>query len=203
MPKDQAEQSRIERKKDKMRKEIISVALNLFRSQGFTSTTMEQIANEADIAKKTLYNYFPEKEAIISLYVQESVDQAILYLDEFISSYPDFKSCMLALFEHNALIYKADREIWQFYILYRTQNMYHPTKKMELRSGLEELFKKIIEQGQASGQIRIDVSAKYLAQQLEMSYGLSVLPWLADPEAYSLNDSLVLCLELFLNGAKA
>ena len=203
MPQDQPEQSRMERKKDKMRKQIINVALDLFRNQGFTNTTMEQIAHEVDIAKRTLYNYFPEKEAIISSYVQESVDQTILQLDEFISSYPDFKSCILALFKNHAQIYMAELEIWQVYLVYRMQHMLHPTKRMGLRSGLEEVFKIIIDQGQQTGEVRADVSAQYLAQQFEMSYALAVFPWLADPKAFSLNDSLALCLEVFLNGAKA
>lgn len=202
MPQDQAKQSRIERKKDKMRKQIITVSLDLFRSQGFASTSMEQIADEVDIAKKTLYNYFPEKEAIISSYVQESVDQVKLHLNEFIDSYPNISSCLFALFERTAEEYRSDREIWQVYGAYRMQNMFQPTKRMELRSGLEELFEKILEQAQATGQIRADIPAQYLAQQLEMSYALTVLPWLADPKAVSLNDSLTRCIEVFLNGAK-
>jgi len=203
MLQDQPEQSRMERKKDKMRKQIINVALDLFRSQGFNNTTMEQIAHEVDIAKKTLYNYFPEKEAIISSYVQESVDQTILQLDEFISSYPDFKSCILALFKNNTQVYMSELEIWQVYSVYRMQNMLHPSKRIGLRSGLEEVFKVIIDQGQKTGEVRADVSAQYLAQQLEMSYALAVFPWLTDPKAFSLNDSLELCVEVFLNGAKA
>ena len=38
--------------------------------QGFDQTTVDQIAEEADIAKGTIYNHFTEKEAIICEYVQ-------------------------------------------------------------------------------------------------------------------------------------
>lgn len=44
----------------------MAAAMALIRAYGFEETTMEQIAEEADIAKGTLYNYFPAKEAIIS-----------------------------------------------------------------------------------------------------------------------------------------
>ena len=66
------EASRVERKKEKTKQQILTVALRLFKQHGFDVTTMEQIAEEADIAKGTLYNYFPAKETIISEYVQRS-----------------------------------------------------------------------------------------------------------------------------------
>ncbi len=43
--------SRMERKKEDMRQKIISTALELFREQGLSGTTMEQIAAEVDIPK--------------------------------------------------------------------------------------------------------------------------------------------------------
>lgn len=38
---------------------ILSVAMRLFKEQGVNATSMEQIAQEVDIAEGTLYNYFP------------------------------------------------------------------------------------------------------------------------------------------------
>lgn len=57
--------SRIERKKEETRKKIISVAMDLFNRQGFDQTTVEQIAEVADVAKGTVFNYFPAKDAIV------------------------------------------------------------------------------------------------------------------------------------------
>ena len=64
--------SRVERKKEETKRKIIEVALNLFKQQGFEATTMEQIASVVDIAKGTLYNYFPVKEAILNEYIQRA-----------------------------------------------------------------------------------------------------------------------------------
>ena len=63
-------EGRMERKKRKTRQKIVIVAMDLIQRQGFDSTTMEQIAVEADIARKTLYNHFPVKEAIVDEYVR-------------------------------------------------------------------------------------------------------------------------------------
>ena len=64
---------RRERKKQETKKNIIKIAMYLFRKQGFDETTMEQIAKEVDTVKGTLYNYFPVKESIICEYWQDGV----------------------------------------------------------------------------------------------------------------------------------
>jgi AcrR family transcriptional regulator len=203
MPEEQKKLSRIERKKDKMRQQIVTVALDLFHKQGFFGTTMEQIAQEVDIAKKTLYNYFPEKEAIISAYAQGIIEEGRMYLDEYIGTYPDISSYLLALFEKAAQLCGTDPEIWRVYIAYRMRYKVNPAKDTQLRSGLEDLFTKMIEHAQKTGQIRQDIPAQDLAQQLEMSYSLAVLAWLADSETVSLSDSLARCVDIFLNGTKS
>lgn len=52
--------------KEAMKKKIINASLKAFLKYGFHKTTMNQIAQEADIAKGTLYLYFKSKEVLIS-----------------------------------------------------------------------------------------------------------------------------------------
>lgn len=203
MPEEPSKQGRAERKKDKMRQRIITVALELFHKQGFDATTMEQIAEEVDIAKKTLYNYFSVKEAIISDYVQGIIQDVKMNVDEFLPSFPHIRSSALAMFQKAAQMYEADPEIWRVYVAYRIRNKLNLTKDMDLRSGLEDLFKEMLLQGQIAGQIRKDISAKELARHLEMNYSMSLMAWLADPEHSPLGDSLAWCIDIFLDGAKA
>lgn len=49
-----------------IKKHIITSALNAFLKYGFHKTTMNQIAQEANIAKGTLYLYFKSKDILIS-----------------------------------------------------------------------------------------------------------------------------------------
>jgi AcrR family transcriptional regulator len=60
-----APSSRRERKKQETRDRILSAAGDLLASQGFASTTLDQIAESADVSKATFYNYFPNKEALL------------------------------------------------------------------------------------------------------------------------------------------
>jgi AcrR family transcriptional regulator len=54
-----------ERKKAKTRAAIQEHALRLFREQGYTATTVEQIAAAAEISPSTFFRYFPTKEDVV------------------------------------------------------------------------------------------------------------------------------------------
>ena len=54
-----------ERKKAKTRAAIREAALALFEEQGFGATTVEQIAEAAEVSPSTFFRYFPTKEAVV------------------------------------------------------------------------------------------------------------------------------------------
>jgi len=54
-----------ERKKAKTRSGIQHEAMRLFRIQGYGNTTIEQIAEAADVSPSTFFRYFPSKEDVI------------------------------------------------------------------------------------------------------------------------------------------
>lgn len=51
-----------ERKKQRTRELIAETARRLFAERGFERVTVAEIAREAEVAEKTVYNYFPTKE---------------------------------------------------------------------------------------------------------------------------------------------
>ena len=54
-----------ERKKARTRAAIRQHALRLFREQGYTETTVEQIAEAAEVSQSTFFRYFPTKEDVV------------------------------------------------------------------------------------------------------------------------------------------
>ncbi len=54
-----------ERKKQKTRLAIQEHALRLFREQGYNETTVEQIAEAAEVSPSTFFRYFPTKEDVV------------------------------------------------------------------------------------------------------------------------------------------
>lgn len=62
-----------ERKIAKTRAAIQRHGLALFRTQGYAQTTVDQIADEAEISPSTFFRYFPAKEDVV---LQEFIDVA-------------------------------------------------------------------------------------------------------------------------------
>jgi AcrR family transcriptional regulator len=58
-------QSLRERKKLRTRLAIRSEAFRLFKRQGYANTTIDQIAEAADVSPRTFYRYFGVKEALL------------------------------------------------------------------------------------------------------------------------------------------
>jgi AcrR family transcriptional regulator len=54
-----------ERKKARTRAAIRQNALRLFRDQGYAATTVEQIAEAAEVSPSTFFRYFPTKEDVV------------------------------------------------------------------------------------------------------------------------------------------
>ncbi|RVX37943.1 TetR family transcriptional regulator [Nonomuraea polychroma] len=72
-----------ERKKAKTRALIQKEALRLFREQGYAATTVEQIAEAAEVAPSTVSRYFPTKEDLVL------VDQFPSFLDALRAAPPE------------------------------------------------------------------------------------------------------------------
>lgn len=59
-------QERKKREKERRRQQILSAAKLLFANRGFHQTTMEEIANEAELSPGTLYLYFKSKDELFA-----------------------------------------------------------------------------------------------------------------------------------------
>jgi AcrR family transcriptional regulator len=54
-----------ERKKERTRAAIAETALALFGERGYDRVTVAEVARAADVAEKTVFNYFPTKEDLV------------------------------------------------------------------------------------------------------------------------------------------
>jgi AcrR family transcriptional regulator len=65
-----------ERKKARTRAAIRRQALRLFRQRGYAATTVDQIAEAADVSPSTFFRYFPTKEDTV---LQDDLDEPMLH----------------------------------------------------------------------------------------------------------------------------
>lgn len=64
-----------ERKKKRTRQAIIEAAWELFRQKGYDAATIDEIADNADVSRRTFFRYFPTKEAVV---FHSSADRLVL-----------------------------------------------------------------------------------------------------------------------------
>jgi len=53
------------------RADVIRAAVNEFQKHGFPETSMDRVAEAANVSKRTVYNHFPSKEALFQAIMEE------------------------------------------------------------------------------------------------------------------------------------
>ncbi len=64
------------------RTRILQAAQRLFADKGYEQTTTRDIADGANIASGTLFNYFPSKEAIVACLANDAMDDALAQAEQ-------------------------------------------------------------------------------------------------------------------------
>ena len=98
-----------ERKKANTREKLVRVATRLFLENGFDQTTVSAIASAADVSQRTVFRYFPTKEAIVFREHEDRVTQFRTLLGEHRTPRTPFEGVRSALFAF-ARSYEAARE---------------------------------------------------------------------------------------------
>ncbi|SHF44360.1 TetR/AcrR family transcriptional regulator [Chryseobacterium sp. OV279] len=80
---------------------ILDTADHLFYKQGYSNTGINQIIEEADIAKASLYKHFETKTDLLIAYVQRTHELWFTRLEATINKVEDPKEKLLAIFDHH------------------------------------------------------------------------------------------------------
>lgn len=87
-------------KRNKAREVIIKTASGLFYKQGYSNTGINQIIEEAGIAKSTLYEHFQSKEDLFITYLNETGAATLEVLKEVSKNGTTAKDKVLAIFTY-------------------------------------------------------------------------------------------------------
>lgn len=194
--------TRRDRRKVEIQLRITQCAMDLFRKQGWVNTTMEAIAEAADVAKRTLYSHFPVKEAIVSAYWLNNVRQQSSLLPLLLETYSDTRSRLTAIFLSAAEGLKSEPEFARIHFSYQFQQIGRNTQP-HLRNDFVLFLTAVMDVGQADGDIRHDITAAELATQIMLNFTAICLLWFSNPESFSLDERLTHAVDCFIDGARA
>src|SRR6266508_7052874 len=71
-----------ERKKQRTRELIAETAQRLFRERGFDAVSVAEVAREAEVAEKTVFNYFPTKEDLFYSRLEQFEEELLAAIRE-------------------------------------------------------------------------------------------------------------------------
>ncbi len=115
-----------------MKNKIITKANQLFLKIGFKSVTMDDIANEMCISKKTIYKYFNNKEVLI----EETTEAGLKIINETINNIISQDHDAI---EENFEIIKMFREMF---------NSFETSPSYQLKKYYPEIYSKLVSQSE-------------------------------------------------------
>ncbi len=195
---------RRDRKRLQTLEHLARTAAALFETHGYEAVTMEQIAAAADMAKGTLYNHFPVKEAVLAYWLHLDLAATQVTLHHQLKARPGFAEGALYVLNHSANWCEAHAEYLAAYLRFRFLGIGadpSPSRDSEQLSDIVDTFDWLIRRGQAAGEIRNDLDPARLAIAFHHLYLGAILHWLADP-SLKLRKEFAAAVELFLHGAQ-
>jgi len=152
-----------ERNKQKVTERIVAAAMELFKANGCEQTTMDEIADKAEISRGTLFNYFPSKDALLLPWGQEILEVYLKpKLAEYLETQPKTIDVLRFLFVGMSESVLAAPDLMRAFV----GEALKATNKSQIeraRTGMLEVFVQVLHYGQSRGDVRSDIPLEDMA----------------------------------------
>ena len=178
---------------------ILQGASELFFRNGIKSITMDDVAAQLGISKKTIYQYYEDKNAIVNAIAQQELSNQIKEMDEIrkvavnaIDEIFKTMNCLSRTFiKINANVFydmqKFHPESWK---------LFHDFKEKKVMSFVEENLKKGIMQELYRADLNTKIMAKFRVEEVSMAFNPLIFP----PDKYNIKDVQLVLLDHFVHG---
>jgi AcrR family transcriptional regulator len=192
-----------ERKKARLRQQIVETALRLFRERGYENTRIDDIVHVLEVSQPTFFRYFPSKDAVLREVGKRGFACQTERLKSELSSKASTAERLRRFYETIAKIAEADRPLWQAVVLAGAMD---PVRSPDMR-GPEEasvsLLREILAQGQERGDVTRAFPVVHLAEFMEGLFNTVVRQWAVDLTGpHKLSERVRSAVEFFLRAAK-
>jgi AcrR family transcriptional regulator len=192
-----------ERKKARLRQQIIDTSIRLFRRHGYEATRVEDIVQILEISQPTFFRYFPSKDAVLREVGERGYACICERLRTELSRKERTGERLRRLYVSMAREVEADRRLWQAVVLSGAMD---PVRSAEMR-GHEEaaarLLREILTQGQKQGEVTRAFPVVHLAEFMEGLYNTVVRQWAVDLTGpHKLAERVRSAVEFFLCGIR-
>jgi AcrR family transcriptional regulator len=192
-----------ERKKARLRQEIIDTAVRMFRKRGYEKTRIDDIVQALEISQPTFFRYFPSKDAVLGEVGRRGFACITDHLRKEISSEATTAEHLRRLYQELARYAEGDRPLWKAVVLSGAMD---PVRSPDMREHKEfalGLLQEILELGQKRGEVTRAFPAAELAEFMEGLYNTVVRYWTVNLTGpHKLLDRVDSAVEFFLRGVQ-
>lgn len=163
--------SRRQRERQTREAEIIMAAEKIFYQKGYDDASMDEIAKEAEFTKKTLYQYFVNKEdlyfAVACKGYQTVFDYLLAAEKQENSGFEQMRRFIFAYYQFY-LAFPHTFRLLKFcpFIKKDGEENAHCRKTEEIKASMVQLLVETIEKGKKDGSIRKDLDSKLSAYSM-------------------------------------
>ena len=192
-----------ERKKARLRQQIIETAIRLFRKQGYEKTRIDDIVKILEISQPTFFRYFPSKDAVLRDVGKRGFECIAERLKSELSTKADTAERLHRLYHAMALEAEADRPLWKAVVLSGAMDPVRSPEVREVEGVAISRLREILAQGQERGEITSAFPVVHLAEFMEALYHTVVRQWTVDLTGpHKLTERVDSAVEFFLRGVK-
>jgi len=185
-----------EEKKHKLRQEILTNAIQLFKERGFEEVTIDDIVGKLEISQATFFNYFPSKDAILTHAAEDTVLRYQQMLEEETRRDSPTSEKMSRLLESMGRGLQSDK---RFYRTLFTRSVLH-FGNIRAERILFDLSAGLMRQGQRCGEIDPEYDPDELADIFIGIYYAIIMRWLHGDGSESLVERLQRGAAIFFAG---
>ncbi len=170
---------RREREKERRRRTILKAAKKLFFKKGLESTTMDEVAEKAELSKGTLYLYFQSKEILALSIIKETSDLLNREIRAAADSGKSGIQRIIDITEALTDFFRKRRKEFQFFRYMDSITASLGSENdilLDWKSGVEELIQVVLAvvlEGMEDGSIRKDVEpdrAAFIYSNMVLSF---------------------------------
>jgi AcrR family transcriptional regulator len=157
--------SRLEREKLVRKSEIIEAAEKLFLKNGFEGTSMEDVAKASQFTKRTVYQYFINKEDLFFAVILKAVEQLDTDYEEALKKGATVLDKIRLVNRAYYRFFKDDPQTFRL-LNYKPASRENKAASpnyqeiVKLRDRSFQKYIKLLEEGKAEGSLRPDFDAK-------------------------------------------
>ena len=160
-----------ERKKERTRQAILASAHELFLSKSYDEAIIEEIAERADLAVGTLYNYFPSKGELLLALIDDSDERYLKGAQKLIArppKRPDHALADIMVLATEHCVQQLGKSIWRHVAASALTNVGSPFGRQYAVTTRrhQQLVVDMTRALQARGDVRLDLDCEEVAHFL-------------------------------------